>query len=89
MTELKLLIFHLGPTCLVHWFSHTRVPTVPDIIYTFLLTKISVGLKENFSNSMHGPTISELNHKYDFCCVLAIVLKTSADSVILVVNCLP
>ena len=89
MTELKLLIFHLGPTCLVHWFSHTRVPTVPDITYTFLLTKISVGLKENFSNSMHGPTISELNHKYDFCCVLAIVLKTSADSVILVVSFLP
>lgn len=62
---------------------------MPDITYTFLLTKISVGLKENVSNSMHGPTIPELNHKHDLCCVLAIALKTSADSVILVVSFLP
>ena len=62
---------------------------MPDITYIFLLTKVSVGLKENVTNSMHGPTISELSHEHNLCCVLAIALKTSADTVILVVSFLP
>lgn len=40
---------------------------------------------------MHGPTISELDYEHNLCCccVLAVGLKTSAESVVLVVIFLP